>query len=137
MLTFTGGEGLSERMNALNFLPIIEAEVIRGIRVNTSQGLDAGGSSFAGYTNAYKEYGRLRKGLSTNPVNLRVKTSDSLLDTLGAEKVSENESVISVKADRELIADGLSAKRQFMGVTSGAILRIEQKLEDELKRVMS
>lgn len=135
MLTFTGGEGLAERMGALNFLPTIEAEVIRGIRKNTAQGVDASGTSFAGYTKQYSNY-RKHKGLSISPVNLRAKSEDSLLDTLGAQRIDEKHSVISVKSDREKIAEGLSRKRKFMGVSISTVTPIEQKLEDELVRTM-
>lgn len=123
-------------MSALNFLPIIEREVIRGIRQNVAHGLDAGGSAMAEYTEQYKKYGRIRKGLSVSPPNLRVKPEDSLLDTLGVEKIDKNNSVISVKQDREKIAEGLSRKRHFMGVTSGALIGIEQGLTAEFARVM-
>jgi hypothetical protein len=116
-------------MNALNFLPMIEAEVIRGIRVNVSQGLNADGTAMAPYVRA-TTVARMRMGLSTT-VNLRVKTSDSMLDTLGAEKIDANHSVISVRADKEGQAEGLSKKRSFMGVTPNALVRIEQRLEDE------
>jgi hypothetical protein len=136
MLTFTGGEGISERLSALNFLPVIESEVIRGIRLDTQQGKDAGGSSFAEYTKQYAKYGRLRKGLPVSPVNLRVKSEDSLLDSLGAERIDEKHSVISVKSEKEKIAEGLSKKRLFMGVSNDTVTKIEAKLEDEFARMM-
>jgi hypothetical protein len=58
-----------------------------------------------------------------------------MLDTLGAEKIDRNHSVISVRSDREGQAKGISEKREFMGVSANAVLRIEQKLPDELARV--
>ncbi len=136
MMTVSGGEGLAERMRALNFLPIIEAEVIRGIRVDTAKGIDAGGSAFAPYGKQYANYGRMKKGLSVSPVNLRAKAEDSLLDTLGAQRIDEKNSVISVSPEKEKIAKGLSGKRKFMGVSVSAVTGIEQKLENEFVRMM-
>jgi hypothetical protein len=134
MLTFSGGEGLHERMSALNFLPIIEAEVIRSIRVDVQQGLSPDGSALSPYEANYAKW-RMARGLSST-VNLRVKQEDSMLDTLGATTIDRNHSVISVASDREGQAEGLSKKRQFMGVSANAVVRIEQKLEDEFVRMI-
>lgn len=134
MITFSGGEGLHERLQALNFLPIIEAETIRGIRQNVAQGNNADGTAMAPYVLAYTRW-RMMHGLSTT-VTLRVKNEGSMLDTLGAEKVDEHNSIISVRSDKEDQAKGLSVKRKFMGVTKGAVAKIEQRLEDEFRRVV-
>lgn len=134
-IEFSGGEGLHERMKSLTFLPIIESEVIRGIRENVSHGLDGNGNAMAPYTNAYKTI-RLHKGLPVTPVNLRVKAEDSLLDTLGARKIDENNSEISVREDKERVAEGLSNKRRFMGVSPSTVVRIEQRLDSEFVRMM-
>jgi hypothetical protein len=122
-------------MKGLNFLPVIEAEVIRGIRADTAKGMDAGGSQFVDYTNSYKQYLE-HHGYAISPVTLRRKTEDSLLDTLGAQRKDEKHSEISVKSSKEKIAQGLSRKRKFMGVSSLTVLSIEQKLETEFERML-
>ncbi len=136
-ISITGHEGLADRMRAFSVLPIIESEAIRGIRVDTAQGKQPDGSAFALYVKRYAAR-RLKKGLRTSPVNLRVKPEDSLLDTLTATRteVGGNESVISVKTDLDPIAQGLSRKRTFMGVSAGTELRIIQSLDIEFERMM-
>lgn len=149
MLTFSGGEGLAERMKTLDLLTIVEHEVIRGIKDDTAQGRDANGSSFAEYTSPYAKI-RQRRGLATSPVNLRVRATNSLLDTLQTRRQNENESVISVAQDREKIAEGISstvgktksgttyskAARLFMGVSQNTISAIESVMQDEIEGVL-
>lgn len=136
MMQVTGGESLQTQLMSVNFMPTIEAEVIRGIRVDTAKGIDASGSAFEEYVEQYRIYGRIARGLTVSPVNLRVKTSDSLLDTLGATKIDANTSEICVRSDKEPIAEGLTRKRKFMGISDNTVSIIESKLEGVLVRAL-
>lgn len=136
MMHVSGGETLQVQLGSVTFMPTIEAEVIRGIRVDASRGVDASGSVHAEYTIPYGIYGRMRRGLTLDPVNLRVKPSDSLLDTLGATKIDANTSEISVRSDKEPIAEGLTRKRKFMGISDNTVSIIESKLEGVLVRAL-
>ena len=136
MMHVSGGETLQVQLGSVTFMPTIEAEVIRGIRVDTAKGIDASGSAFEEYVEQYRIYGRIARGLTVSPVNLRVKTSDSMLDTLGAKKIDENTSEISVRSDKEPIAEGLTRKRKFMGISDNTVSIIESKLEGVLVRAL-
>ena len=121
---------------AFNLLPIIEAEVIRGIREDTQAGKQPDGSTFEPYV---PEYAKVRQalGLRISPPNLRRKAEDSLLDSLGAKRLNDNESEISVREDLEPIAKGLSQKRKFMGISEATKARAESKFNPEFERAMS
>lgn len=128
----TGGENLQAQLSAVNFMPFLKTEVIRGIRKSTEQGIDANGQTLAEYTVQYGKYGRIAKGLSLTPVNLRTKPSGSLLDNFAIEEESKTHAVITVKKQFEPIAEGLSGKRQFMGVSQNTVMWIENGLENIL-----
>jgi len=136
MMHVSGGENLQAQLGAVNFMPLIKTEVIRGIRRSTDAGIDANGMAFPPYTEQYGKYGRIAKGLPLTPVNLRVKSADSLLDNFAIESESKNHAVITVKSGREKQAEGLSNYRQFMGVSMNTVMYIENGLEAVMMKAL-
>lgn len=133
MISFqiSGAEQLIQRLTGFNPIAVAESETVRDIRENAAKGVDPQGSPFAPYTPQYKKR-RARLGLKTDTVTLRVKSEDSMLDTLGASI----DNVISVSDSKIKQATGIAKKRNFMGVSPGGIARMEGKFIDEFERML-
>lgn len=139
------GDNAADRLKGFNPMPRAESCIIRGVRERTSRGEDANNAAFSPYRPRTVK-ARAKRGLKTGIVTLRAKTEDSLLDTLGAERIDENNSEISVASDRLGQATGLQtghagnheqAPREFIGVSELDERDIEEDLVREFERMFA